>query len=380
MNKKAYSADLIYTLNGTPIPKGVIEINDEGIITHIGENSSHHAIEIINLDGFICPGFINTHCHLELSHLKSKVPEKRQLHNFITDLQGVRLADESEIQSAIQLADEEMRKNGIVAVSDISNSSDTFQQKKNSSIVYHTFIELFGFNPSKADTVFDKGQSLANELKTLNLKHSIVPHSPYSVSEQLFSLLKKQTNNMPLSIHNQETASENEMFVHKTGKMVEMLENFGNDLSHWQATKKSSLQSYLQILPKEAPLLLVHNTFTNQADIQWAQSKHDQLYWCFCPNANLYIEHQLPDLNAFITEGVKCTLGTDSLASNWQLSIWEEIKTIKKFYSQIELETLLNWGCKNGAEFLGLSKKLGSLEVGKKPGLVSINNNELRIV
>lgn len=377
MSIRAFSSDVVYTLNGNPIPNGVIEINEEGLITHIGENSSHASIEVTYKKGLICPGFVNTHCHLELSHLKGQVEEKRQLHHFIQDLQSIRSAEQSEITDAIKRADQEMRKKGIVAVGDISNSNDSFDLKAQSNIHYHSFIELFGFNPDKAQKVYDKGVELSKELEKEGLNYSIVPHSPYSMSDDLLSLIASTKNNRPLSIHNQETAGENEMYESKSGSMVEMLERFGNDLHPWQASQKSSLQSYLKKLPKQTPLLLVHNTYTTQADIQFAEQHHDQLYWCFCPNANLYIENRLPDLTAFVKEGVKCTLGTDSLASNWQLSIWEEIKSIQDHFPQIEMDLLLQWACKNGAEFLGLENELGTLEIGKKPGVVQVNQGKV---
>lgn len=375
MNQKAYSADLIYTLNGKPIPNGVVEFNEAGVISHIGENSSHASIKVEHIKGFICPGFVNTHCHLELSHLKNKVAEGKQLHHFITDLQQIRAADQKEIEAAIKNADQEMVNNGIVAVGDISNSSDTFDVKTESEIHYHTFIELFGFNPSKAQAVYQSGKKLANELKQKELRNSIVPHSPYSMSAELLQLIANTKDNTPLTIHNQETESENEMFEHKSGALIKMLQNFGNPIHEWEHPNCSSIQSYLSRLPKETPLLLVHNTFSDRKDIEWAERNHSNLFWCFCPNANLYIENRLPNINAFTNADVKCTLGTDSLASNWQLSIWEEIKSIQKYYSHIDLEILLNWGCKNGAEFLGLDH-LGSIAQGKKPGLVQINEGK----
>ena len=118
-------------------------------------------------------------------------------------------------------------------------------------------------------------------------------------------------------------------------------------------------------------ILLVHNTFTNAEDIAFARSYSNTIYWCFCPNANEYIEKQQPDYSLFKNE--KCTIGTDSLASNWSLSILDELKTIANKDSSISLETLIKWATFNGAQFLGFSK-LGSIEKGKQPGLNLMSN------
>ena len=70
------------------------------------------------------------------------------------------------------------------------------------------------------------------------------------------------------------------------------------------------------------------------------------------------------------------TLGTDSLASNHTLSIWEEVQTILK-NTDLDLNTLLTWACKNGAEFLQL-KELGTFEKGKIPGVNLGHKNKVQ--
>ena len=113
---------------------------------------------------------------------------------------------------------------------------------------------------------------------------------------------------------------------------------------------------------------------TTKQDIQAAISWNPNCYWATCPNANLYIENRLPDYKIFCDSNAKVTIGTDSLTSNWQLSVWEEIQTIRKYQSYLPLETLLTWATINGAEALGFEERLGSITIGKQPGLVHIEN------
>ena len=133
--------------------------------------------------------------------------------------------------------------------------------------------------------------------------------------------------------------------------------------------------------------LFVHNTMTTEKDIKAAHlwgANHQQptnnrrrantnVYWATCANANLYIENRLPDYQNFIKHGAKMSIGTDSLTSNWQLSVLEEMKTIARYQSYIDFETLLEWATLNGAEALGFEKDLGSIEKGKTPGLNLLN-------
>ncbi len=110
--------------------------------------------------GIIVPGFVNAHCHLELSHLKGAIPEKAGLDEFIMGIESLRAASEDEIISASEKADAEMYSAGIVAVGDISNKNYSFRTKTKSKIFYHTFIELLGFHPSRVNMHLRKESSL----------------------------------------------------------------------------------------------------------------------------------------------------------------------------------------------------------------------------
>ncbi|MEQ8625467.1 MAG: amidohydrolase family protein [Vicingaceae bacterium] len=378
MIKRLLKTDTLYTSIGKPVEGGMLAIDEKNRIAAVGANLQADGVEVEYFEGALCPGFVNTHCHLELSHLKDKVKQATGLHGFIQELQQIRSADELEIENAINGADELMYENGIVAVGDISNGSATFKRKQQSAIYYHSFIELFGFDPIKANTVYERGIELKQKAEQQNLSASVVPHSPYSVSESLFNLISTTQSNAPLSIHNQETAAENELYKSGGGKIAEMLEGFGNDLNDFKVTQRNSLPSFLQHLPKDQKLLLVHNTYTSPDDIDAALILHNNLFWCFCPKANLYIEDRLPNIKEFAKRGLKCTLGTDSLASNDSLSIWEEIKTIQGYFPKIELNTLIQWATINGAEFLGIEGEYGSFEVGKQATINWLKNNELK--
>jgi cytosine/adenosine deaminase-related metal-dependent hydrolase len=368
------SADYIFPVSSEPIKNGVVSISDDGTILAL-ESSISGATE--HYSGIICPGFINTHCHLELSHLRSQISEKTGITGFIKELIGKRtLFSEDSIRHCIAEAEKEMIKNGIVAVGDISNNNSSFDQKAKGNLLYHTFIEIFSMDPSKASETFEKGKELIEELSMLNaeLPCSIVPHAPYTMSEELLLLINNYAgeNESTISIHNQESQGENELFVSNTGVLFDTFKTMGINPVLMRQTGKNSLQSTLTQLNKAQKTVLVHNTFTSKEDLDWISSNRSnlksQLYFCTCPNANLFIENKLPDYKLFIEENATITIGTDSLASNWSLSILDELKTIVKYCPQIPLQILLKWATKNGADCLGFNQ-LGTIEKDKKPGL-----------
>ncbi len=384
---RTISADYIFPISSAPIKNGIVIIDNDGTILDIEELSINHQPSTINhYNGVVCPGFINTHCHLELSYLKGHLSEKAGMTGFIREIMSKRDGfRREEIIAAIAPAEQEMINEGIVAVGDISNDDFTFEQKGKGNLIYHTFLEVFDFTPHNAEKVVSKGKILRELLQrqASNIKHqtSISPHAPYTLSAPLARLISQASEGNILSIHNQESAAENEFFISKSGPMKELYDKAGINTSHFDATGKNSLHYILENLSDFSKLLLVHNTYTSREDLQYANSKqqttNNKLFWATCPNANLYIENKLPDYNTFIAENARLTIGTDSYASNHALSILSEIKTISNHFPAIELNTLLTWATINGAEFLGLEKSHGTLEKGKRPGLVHISGLDL---
>lgn len=369
------TANYVFTGNAAPIQNGIIIIKNDGTVVDVidPKKSTIDFEGVKKYKGIICPGFINTHCHLELSYLKNEIPQQTTLPDFVKELvQKRNNFSEEQKQTAIANAEQEMMKNGIVAVGDIANGNSTFQLKSEQTIYYHTFLEVFEIDDKKAKDVFDK----TTQLKTTYFNThqiSIVPHAPYSVSKSLLELIATQKNAI-LTIHNQETASEKAFFKEKTGKLYEQMATFNSKIATWENLKDGSLAHFLHYFKNAASLLLVHNTYTSKDDIVYAKQYNIPIYWCFCPRANLYIENTLPDFTLF--ENENCTIGTDSLASNNTLSVLEELKVISE-NTTIELEILIKWATYNGAKFLNISKQFGSIEKGKKPGINLLTNNNL---
>ena len=334
------------------------------------------------LAGILLPGLINTHCHVELSHLKNCIPQHIGLTNFILQIVQQRNAAEEEIITAIEHAEVEMLQNGIVAVGDICNTHFSFQQKKSTKLHWYNFLEVAGWLPGVAQKRFEQIQIMKTSFSTLNFPNSIVPHAAYSVSNNLWNLLKPEFTNKTISIHNQETLAEDELFKNGTGKFIELYEKMNMPNTSFQPTKLSSVQSYFSNLATAKNIVLVHNTFTNIDDIHFVQqaaiANNQTPYFCICVNANSYIENTLPNIELFRKNNVHITLGTDSLASNTSLSIIEEIKTIQQNFPAIPLAEILQWATLNGAKALEMDAHLGSFETGKKPGIVVWNDNEVQ--
>lgn len=370
------SADYICPVHTDPIPEGVIVCDDSGKILEIGHRRGYDPVGIETYRGVIVPGFVNTHCHLELSHMKGRVHTGTTLLPFLHSVVSMREIAMEEILDAIERADREMYEGGIVAVGDISNKADTALCKEKSPLRYYTFVEMFDFlQDHLADSTFERYYEVFRAQSSGNgNRKSCVPHAPYTVSPSLFRRINQaNASEATVSIHNQETPHENELFRHKTGGFKTFLEQFGFSLDHFAARGENSIFYALEHLRSDTRTLFVHNTLTSREDIEAAQRWNPQVYWATCPNANLYIENRLPNYQIFIDTAANVTIGTDSLTSNWQLSILEEMKTILRYQSYVPFHTVLRWATLNGAEALGFEADLGSIEAGKTPGLLLLD-------
>jgi len=371
---RKFTAPKIHPISSAPLENAVLITDDAGKILAIEALELHDPASVQQLEGYLIPGFINTHCHLELSHMKGKVDTGTGLIPFITGVVTHRNASAELIAEAIQRGEAEMLEGGIVALGDISNAPDTFAVKAKGGMRYYTFLEMFDFlQEANAEKTFNDGMAVYEQLELApGSARSLVPHAPYSVSKNLFQKINafNPKSGITVSIHNQETPPEQSLFLHKTGDFLDFYGKFGISLEKFDATGKTAIHYALEHMNPANRSLFVHNTLTTPEDIAAAQAWSPNVFWATCPNANLYIENRLPYYQSFIDANARVTIGTDSLTSNWQLSILEEMKTIARFQSYVPFETLLQWATLNGAQALGFDDTLGSLEVGKTPGLV----------
>jgi cytosine/adenosine deaminase-related metal-dependent hydrolase len=375
---KRFASQYIITNSGPPLKRGVITVDDNGVIITVqdteGVLKEEHSTEFHN--GIIIPGFINCHCHLELSHLKNNISKGNGLGGFIEQVRGTRELNKKDISSAISIADNLMYNEGVALCADVCNTSDSFDIKKDSKIKYFNLLEVFGLDPEKAVRRFDELIKVAQKAKELDLQYSLVPHSAYSMSLTLFRLLKNESSdNKVTSIHFMESAGENSFLTSHTGSLMSSYERSGL-LPPSLETASSHTDVVLNEITNSGNLILVHNTFADRNSIRCVK-KRENLYWCLCPNSNLYIENRVPPLNLLLEEDCDIVIGTDSLASNTQLSMLDELKTLQSAFPEISIPELIKWATFNGARALCEEKQFGSIETGKNPGLLLLQNVDL---
>ena len=347
---------------GRVVPHPVVTLDDEGRIVSLEQWQQLDSLSSTEFyAGVLCAGFVNAHCHLELSYLRGAIARGTGFAGFARAIGQVRgNFSAEERQRALQAADARMWSEGVQAVADIVNDDSSFQRKGQSKIYYKSFAELFGLN-SVADAV--------KHLCTLP-NCSPTPHSIYSVQDEAFRSVAELSADEPLSIHFMESPDEAALYSGE-GSLAAWYERMGwrCDFLHYGSPAKRIIGS----LPKDKRLLLVHNCCVAQEDIELINNHFvNPVAWVLCPRSNDYISGLKPPVELLRRHSDMICVGTDSLASNDSLSIIEELK----MFEGVPLAEVVKWATINGARALGVEKEIGSVEVGKRPGLVLIEGVE----
>ena len=376
MGTKRITARYIYTLESSePIRDGFVEYDDtDGTVLATGVCAPGEEI----MDGAVVPGFVNSHCHVELSHLHGKFYKGSGMAGFIDQINALRDWASREVkQELVQKWMDRMWADGVSAMADISNDDSSFDIKAAHNMYTRTFLEVFGSEPDMCEEVMADVSALDALACAKGIDAAPTPHSCYTMSPGLLSAsaaagLEKGY----VSYHSQESQEEEDLLIKGSGAMYE--NRVRNGMSTPPVTGESSLKYFISRLadalpaPYDQHILLVHNVCLKQEDIDAAKKVMKNVYWAVCPLSNIFIHNALPPIDLMRENALDITVGTDSLSSNDDLSMIKEIACLHDNFPQIPMGEIFTWACLNGARFLDKDNELGSLTPGKRPGIVLV--------
>ena len=355
-----------YTLINDCLERNIIvDVDSDGTIIAIErcDNIDREA-HVEFFPGILIPGMVNAHCHLELSYLRGAIAEGGGYATFASEIGRVRGNSSCEERlHAAMVADAMMWEQGIEAVADIANDDLVMDIKGRSRIQYKTMFEFFGLNNHNTTTL----ESLAEQYSNA----SVTPHSTYSVQEQEFNHLCQKYSTL-LSLHFLESENEVQLYQHR-GSLAEWYNRMGWECEFLHHTTPA--QRVAACVPANSRLLLVHATCATREDIATVErTLQGGATWVLCPESNRYISNLRPPVEMLEHMGANIAIGTDSLASARTLSMVDNMLLL----GDIPLERLLSYATINGAKALGIEATKGSIEVGKRPGLVIVEGVDYR--
>ena len=362
MNRKIASH---YALVGGRLSRNiVVEVDDSRQIVAIDEVDTldnRHGVEFY--PGILIPGMVNAHCHLELSYLRGAIAEGGGFATFAREIGRVRgnYTLEERI-SAASRADAQMWEEGVEAVLDIANDEVAMGVKRASKIEYTTLFELFGLNT----TTLENHLMMAKQ----NEQSSITPHSTYSLQNQIFIDACK-SNTSTISVHLLESPDETRLY-HNEGSLWEWYSRMGweCDFLHYGSPARRVAES----IAGERRVVVVHGCEATKEDVALLGDHFaNNITWALCPESNRYISSLRPPIKMLREMGANIAIGSDSLASSRTLSIIENLRQL----GDVPLNELLTWATINGARAIGMEERIGSIELGKRPGLAVIEGVDL---
>lgn len=342
----------------------VLTLDDNQKITNI-EREVKNPDSIANLEhysGLLIAGMVNTHSHIEYSYVKGLIPRGAGLPEFIRSIIEIKM--KNEIPDAKKTADakvwdEKLYQQGVVAVADHNNNDYVYEVKSNSKLYYHNLVELFDVDEQTADETFHDGMERVAESNKLGFAATIIPHACYTMEDRLIALTGGEaisTDNLMakgiLSTHFKESSS-----LGGDDETSRIVDNISDERSS---------------------IILVHCIYATKEDLQYAIRKFgDKLTLSPCPLSNIFIEEKMGDFDMFRELGIRIALGTDSLSSNDLLSMVAEMKCLAKHYPNIPTNEIIEMATINGAKALEIDSWAGSIEKGKRPGLVLLEGMDL---
>jgi cytosine/adenosine deaminase-related metal-dependent hydrolase len=371
VTRRLLSAPWVLPIAGPPLREGAVEL-DGDVVVSVGPRPPRPGIPEERGQGALLPGLVNAHTHLELSALAGHCPGGAGLVGWATALTALprplgvmRVAAGNAVRAAVAA--------GTAGFGDVGNSLLAVPALAGRPALF--FHELLGSREART------GDALADAARERNalgrwparIGYVPAPHAPYSVGPELFRRIfaAAARTGLPTSVHVAEDRDELALLLKGTGPWVEILARMG--VPPGSRSPRSRPVPYLASLGAfdgPRPPLLVHMVHAGEEDRALA-SRHGATV-VLCPRSNQHVSGQLPDVPALIADGVRLAIGTDSLASSPDLSLWGELRALAAAFPAIPASTWLTAATTGGAAALGLDA-LGTLAAGKRPGVLAVS-------
>lgn len=381
-----YRADWVVPVSGPPIRDGWLSI-DRGRIASVGRRPAVPAVSVDHAPAperdlgrvAVLPGLVNAHTHLELSYLRDVVPPASNFVQWARHIMGARRGHPDPwspaIIAAVEQAIEESKDAGTALVGDISNTLVTPSPLAAGGLGGVVFYELLRFRNEDADAFVEQAWRRIDSLpEHPGVRVSLAAHAPYSVGPLVFRAITRQLDRrpfLPCSVHLSESAEEVDFVLTGQGPWRQVLEELGSWDESWRAPGVSPVR-YLEdngFLARRP--LVVHGVQMSQDDL--GRLARHRATLVTCPRSNGHTGAGAPPISDFYASGVRVAIGTDSLASAPDLSVFAELATLRALTPDVAAATLIESATLEGARALGFESEYGSIEPGKRARLVAVS-------
>ena len=369
-----YRARWVLPISAPPMENGWFSCH-QGVITSLGRGSvAEETLDLGNVA--VIPGLINAHTHLEFSNLDS--PLGTGDGSFADWIQAVLdYRASSEIGAGVIASGlEQSIESGVGAIGEIatvaasSELENEYQESVGELIAYREFI---GLSKSSVADLLQQAAAHINAAKTRKWHAGLSPHAPYTVHGDLLSGLcsLSAVHQVPLAMHLAETLEEIELLEMSTGPLRELLDRLGV----WDAVgilSPGSIQAHLEELNRCWRASIIHGNYLDVDHLRFIGQHRDVMSVVLCPRTHAYFGHSEYPLEQMLAANVRVALGTDSRASNPDLSMIAELGFVAAKFPNVSAEQLLFSATHAGAYTLGLENTVGAIVAGASSRLLVV--------
>lgn len=375
-----HRARWVLPISQPPIENGWVEIED-GWIVGVGAahepSSIEHRAPSTQHDVAILPGLVNAHTHLELSYLHERIPPAPGFGQWVRAVMETRRrypdpADAAIIDSARRSIADAVAM-GTALFGDVSNTLVTVPLLRERGVFAQVFHELTGFTEKDPEARVREARARADAVATDDVRVSVAPHAPYSVSAALFKAIRADLDAHPASVssvHLGETPDEVELLREGEGDIRKVLESLGRWPADWTPPGVGPVAYLAGLGVFDARMIAVHGVQFRDDDLR--RLKALGVTVVSCPRSNIYVGVGSPPLEAFYAAGLDVAFGTDSLASVPDLNVFAELQEARRIAPKVRARQLLESATLVGARALGFADQFGTIEPGKRAELLAV--------
>jgi cytosine/adenosine deaminase-related metal-dependent hydrolase len=375
----SFRARWVLPIAAPPLDDGVVTV-EAGRIAAVGpDRLGDQGDSEIDLGRVaLLPGLVNAHTHLELSYLAGAVRPAARFPDWIRQVVARRREEPDgsapHILGAARDAIAALRRSGTALVGDISNTLVTVPLLAEAALPAAVFYELLRFRAEDAEDACAAARArLAALPASPDVRVWLAPHAPYSVSPRLFQCLRRELDRMSpsrMSVHLAESAEELELLERGSGPWRALLEELGAWDPAWVAPGCGPVEYLDRMRVLDSRTIAVHGVNASRAGLERLAAHGATLVTC--PRSNRYVGVGDPPVARFYESGVAVAIGTDSLASAPDLSVWGELAVMRRLAPDVHPRRLLASATLAGAEALGFGEAFGSIEPGKRADLIAV--------
>jgi len=369
----ALRARIVLPISGPPIDGGIVTIA-AGKIVSVGSDGGGAAVKDLG-DVALMPGLVNAHTHLEFSDLAAPLGTAGAiLPDWIADVMSHR-RQAADPARTIRRGLEECAAAGTTTLGEIATRDwrgDELPAVRPTAVVFH---EAIGPTLPRAQAAAAAAEAfLAAPTTAAGVLPGLSPHAPYTVHPHLLAALVElsRAHHLPLAMHLAESREELELLTLGSGPFRDLLE----DVGAWDASEGARLNcilDYLTELARAQRTLVIHGNYLDDEEIEFLAEHAGTMSVVYCPRTHAFFDHEPYPLRQMLDAGVAMALGTDSRASNPDLSMLAEMQCIAERHADVSPEEILRMGTLGGAAALGLESECGSIEVGKRADFVAVS-------